>query len=138
MRALNIFLAFIAIILIIFFIVPQVLPDDVNPDIKDLRRNVYVTPFGVQANSRARDLCEKYQYKFVELQGLTVKERKEFAEKNVESYSQFHWRQSFLPLYAMQSDYYEKTLDRLREAYISLRNDRSQWVDCVHLRQRPD
>lgn len=40
-----------------------------------MQENIYVTPFGSQFNSRAKELCNRYQRKFFLLQEIALEKR---------------------------------------------------------------
>lgn len=44
-----------------------------------MRENIYVTPFGVQFNLRAKELCNRYPRKFFSLQEIAVEKRLDFV-----------------------------------------------------------
>lgn len=40
-----------------------------------MQENIYATPFGIQFNSRAKELCNRYPQKFLSLQEIAVEKR---------------------------------------------------------------
>jgi len=82
----HVLLAPISFLVILYFYFPHFMPDSFNKDIKEMRENIYVTPFGIQFNSRAKDLCNRYQRKFLLLQEIAVEERLDL----VSSMKEFH------------------------------------------------
>lgn len=59
----------------LYFQFPYFMPDSFNKDFKEMENNIYVTPFGVQFNSRAKELCNRYPSQFLRLQKLAAEER---------------------------------------------------------------
>jgi len=60
---------------LLYFYFPHFMPNSLNKDLKELQRNVYVTPFGVQSNTRAKELCNRYQRNFFNLQEIAVEKQ---------------------------------------------------------------
>ena len=75
----HVLLAPIFFLIFLYFYFPHFMPNSLNRDFKEIRENVYVTPFGIQFNSRAKELCNRYQRKFLLLQEIAVEERLDFV-----------------------------------------------------------
>ncbi len=77
----------------IFFLVlmhfhfPYFLPNYFNKDLEDMEINIYVTPFGIQSNTRARELCMRYRGEFLNFQKIAVEKQLKhfFFMKDLES-----------------------------------------------------
>ena len=72
-------LAPVCFLVFLYFYFPYFMPNSLNKDLSEMQKNIYVTPFGIQYNSRAKELCNRYQLKFLLLQEIAVEERLNFV-----------------------------------------------------------
>ena len=71
----HVILAPLFFLMLLYFYFPHFMPNSLNKDLSEMRENIYVTPFGVQFNLRAKELCNRYQRKFLSLQEVAVEKR---------------------------------------------------------------
>lgn len=71
----HVILAPLLFLVFLYFYFPHFMPDSLNKDLNEMQKYIYVTPFGIQFNPRANELCSRYPRKFLSFQEVAVEKR---------------------------------------------------------------
>jgi hypothetical protein len=86
----HVLLAPVFFLVFLYFYFPHFMPDSLNKDLNEMQKNIYTTPFGIQFNLRAKELCNRYPRKFLILQEIAVKEQMDRALSMKELHNTLH------------------------------------------------
>jgi len=75
----HVLLAPVFFLVFLYFYFPHFMPNSLNKDLIEMQENIYATPFGIQFNTRAKELCNRYPRKFLDLQEIAVEKRLDIA-----------------------------------------------------------